>query len=170
MWVPTASRRLHYLRAAAFLLAAGSVFAAAPAAIEQPLPFSHKQHSTLGLKCQECHANAGGGEHMGFPATNKCMSCHVLIQKDKPDIKKLAEYAKSKEPIPWKRVYRLPDYVFFSHGTHLTAGAKCETCHGVVTEQAVIVKTTGKFMPGCVSCHQQHNASADCGTCHENAR
>ncbi|HEY1950944.1 MAG TPA: cytochrome c3 family protein [Bryobacteraceae bacterium] len=149
------------------LLVTGIMFAAA---IEQPLPFSHKQHSTLGLKCQECHANAGGREHMGFPATSKCMACHVLIAKEKPDIKKLAEYAKSKDPIPWKRVYQLPDYVFFSHGTHLAANAKCETCHGAVTEQAVIVKTTSRFMPGCVSCHQRHNASADCGTCHENAR
>ncbi|HMF75917.1 MAG TPA: cytochrome c3 family protein [Bryobacteraceae bacterium] len=151
------------------LLVTGIVFAAAPAAIEQPLPFSHKQHSTLGLKCQECHPNAGGGEHMGFPAASKCMACHVLIQKDKPDIKKLAEYAKSKEPIPWKRVYRLPDYVWFSHGTHLSAGAKCENCHGAVAEQAAIVKTTSRFMQGCMNCHQQHNASVECQTCHEEA-
>lgn len=141
----------------------------APAVIEQPIPFSHKQHSALGLKCQECHANADAGEHMGFPATSKCMACHVLIAKDKVDIKKLAEYAKSKEPIPWKRVYRLPDYVWFSHGTHLTAGAKCETCHGAVTERAVLVKPTGRFMQGCINCHQQHNASVECQMCHEAA-
>jgi hypothetical protein len=140
-----------------------------PAVIEQPLPFSHKQHSALGLKCQECHVNADADEHMGFPATSKCMACHVLIAKDKSDIKKLAEYAKSKEPIPWKRVYRLPDYVWFSHGTHLTAGAKCETCHGAVAEQAVLTKPIGRFMQGCMNCHQQHNASVECQTCHEAA-
>jgi hypothetical protein len=140
-----------------------------PPAVEQPLPFSHKQHSVLGLKCQECHANAGG-DHMGFPASSKCMACHVLIQKDKPAIKKLADYAKSKEPIPWKRVYRLPDYVWFSHVNHLSAGAKCETCHGIVTEQTVIVRTAGHYMQGCISCHQQHNASAECQVCHEAAQ
>jgi hypothetical protein len=71
-----------------YLLTLSAGFAADPAPIEHPLPFSHKQHSTLGLKCQECHANAGAGEHMGFPATNTCMARHVLIQKDRPAIKR----------------------------------------------------------------------------------
>lgn len=140
----------------------------APVPVEQPLPFSHKQHSKLGLKCQACHA--GTEEHMGYPATSKCMACHTAYLKDSPNIKKLAQYAESKEPVPWRRVYRLPDYVFFSHATHLSANAKCEECHGAVAEQDVLAKPVGRFMQGCMNCHQKHNASVDCNTCHEAAR
>jgi hypothetical protein len=36
---------------------------------EQPLPFSHKTHMTLGLVCQTCHTNPDPGTMMTFPAT-----------------------------------------------------------------------------------------------------
>jgi hypothetical protein len=136
--------------------------------VEQPLPFSHKAHSKLGFKCQQCHT--GTEDHMGLPVTDKCMACHSTYLKDNPNIKKLADFAEKKEPVPWKRVYRLPDYVWFSHATHLKAGAKCEDCHGAVADQVVLAKPAGRYMQGCMNCHGQHNASNDCQTCHEAAR
>ena len=39
----------------------------------QPVPYSHKTHVGLGLKCNSCHKNADPGEMMGFPATSFCM-------------------------------------------------------------------------------------------------
>src|SRR6185437_5826278 len=78
---------------------------APPPAPEQPLPYSHKTHLALGLQCQFCHTNPGQGRLMTYPATSKCMSCHTTIDKDKPAIMKLAQYAKSGEQVPWVRIY-----------------------------------------------------------------
>jgi hypothetical protein len=94
-----------------------------PPAPEQPLPFNHKKHLATGLECKECHMMPSPGEKATFPSTAKCMSCHTTIKKDSLPIQRLAEYDKNKEDIPWKRVYRIPEYVFFSHKVHVT-GAK----------------------------------------------
>lgn len=133
----------------------------------QPLPFSHKQHTASGLKCKECHANEDPGEMMGFPATSKCMACHVEIAKEKPTIQKLKSYAQSKEPIPWVRVYQIPAYVEFSHRTHLGAGAVCETCHGPVAERDALVKEANISMGACMECHRLNKAPNNCTLCHE---
>src|SRR2546427_7001080 len=34
----------------------------------QPIPYSHKQHIALGLKCGNCHEMPDPGELMGIPA------------------------------------------------------------------------------------------------------
>ena len=46
------------------------------AGLQQPIPYSHKTHLAMGLKCANCHTNPDPGEVMGFPAESKCMSCH----------------------------------------------------------------------------------------------
>src|SRR6267154_1534581 len=100
---------------------------------EQPLPYSHKLHAgSLQLKCKVCHANADPGDAMGFPAVATCMTCHSSIAAKKPSIQKLAAAAKSGQEIAWVRVYHTPPWVWFSHRPHLTAGSKCEACHGPV--------------------------------------
>jgi cytochrome c5 len=74
---------------------------------EQPIPYSHKTHLALGLKCQMCHTNPAPGNLMTFPATSTCMSCHTSVAKDKPAIVKLADFAKSGQAVPWVRACRL---------------------------------------------------------------
>lgn len=141
--------------------------AAAPA---QPLHFSHKAHvAALKLKCAECHANSGTGEQMSYPAAAQCMFCHVAIAKDRPDIQKLARFAKDKEEIPWARVYSVPDWVFWSHRTHLEAKVECEACHGRVAEMEATARATEvTTMGGCVGCHQKGGAGpTGCLACHE---
>jgi hypothetical protein len=104
---------------------------------------------------------------MGFPPASKCMACHVLIAKDHPAIRKLAEFAAKKQSIPWVRVYRLADFVFFDHRFHLMNEAKCEDCHGVVAEQDVVADDLGATkMVFCQSCHVKTRASAGCTACH----
>ncbi len=144
-----------------------AALAAAPAPPQQPLPYSHKQHIALGLKCKECHANADPGEVMGFPAASKCMACHVSIAKDRPTIRKLKEFAEAKQEIPWVRVYQIPSYVDFSHRTHLEAGAACETCHGSVAERDALWREGTLSMGACMDCHRKNRASIDCTYCHE---
>ena len=147
------------------LLLTGAVFAAEPPV--QPIPYSHKQHLAMGLKCANCHEMADPGEMMGIPAVSKCMTCHQTVKKDSPAIQKLAAYAGRQEPVPWVRIYQIPSYVFFSHKWHLAAGAKCETCHGKVSERDRMFRETDISMGGCQSCHRENKASLDCTTCHD---
>ena len=142
--------------------------AAAGNAPEQPLPFRHKQHSALGLKCAECHAGSEAGDRMGFPTTAKCMACHTFVAKEKASIQKLAGYAKSKEPIPWVRVNAVATYVYWSHKDHSDAGFGCKTCHGDVAQMDVLAKSSNATsMQACMTCHKTNKASIGCAFCHE---
>lgn len=138
-----------------------------PAAPVQPIPYSHKQHAALGLQCATCHSNPEAGKLMTFPPTVICMGCHQAIAKDRPTIQKLAAYAASDQPVPWVRVYRLPDYVYWRHGTHLEAEVPCAACHGPVQERdAIALETNVTRMIGCVTCHDKNQAFTDCLACH----
>jgi hypothetical protein len=134
----------------------------------QPLPYSHKTHLALGLKCGDCHTNPEPGDRMEYPATAKCMSCHAAIAKDKPSIQKLAGFAKSGQPVPWARVYVVAAGVYWNHRSHLEAGVKCETCHGPVPQMNVMANVTNvTLMAGCVECHREMKAGVGCQFCHE---
>jgi hypothetical protein len=138
-----------------------------PPAPTQPLPYSHKTHLALGLQCSTCHVNPGAGKLMTYPDTTICMGCHQAIAKDRPAIQKLAQYAASKTPIPWVRVYQVPESVYWRHGTHLAANVPCVDCHGPVAEREVIaLETTVTTMLGCVTCHDQRQAFTGCVDCH----
>jgi hypothetical protein len=133
----------------------------------QPLPYSHKTHLALGLTCQSCHTNPEPGNMMSFPATAKCMQCHVDVAKDKPAIQKLTEVSKSGQPIPWVRVYQITPGVNWTHRKHLQAGMQCAMCHGNVAQLDAMAQTTGvTAMANCIACHQAHNAPTVCQTCH----
>ncbi len=134
---------------------------------QQPVPYSHKTHLAMGLKCNACHKNADPGELMGLPAVSFCMGCHLSIKADSPHIQRLAAAAKESKPIPWVRVYRIPHYVYFSHRVHGQAGVTCETCHGPVRERDVISKEVAQNMAACMACHAAAKAPNDCNTCHE---
>jgi hypothetical protein len=138
--------------------------AAGPA---QPIPFSHKLHSSLGLQCSTCHQNAAQGARMTLPTAQTCMSCHSTVAADRPPIEKLAAYAKSGKPIPWAPVYVLLKGVNFSHQTHIAAQVQCETCHGQVTQMVVMRQATGvTAMSVCQKCHTMNDAPTTCQTCH----
>jgi hypothetical protein len=134
----------------------------------QPIAYSHKKHLAFGLECKKCHTNPEPGKLMTFPATSTCMECHVTIAKDKPSIQKLAEYAKSKQAVPWVRVYTVLPGVAWNHRAHLAAGVKCETCHGQVREMEAMSEVTSvTTMYGCLHCHEMNQAKTACDTCHQ---
>jgi hypothetical protein len=141
--------------------------AAKPAPPEQPIPYNHKKHLALGLKCQQCHPNPDPGDRMTFPAESKCMACHAIVAKGQPSIQKLAEYAKSGRTIPWVRIYVVPGWVYWSHRAHLEAEMTCEMCHGQVAEMEVMTKVSNvTTMAGCIECHRKNEASTGCKYCH----
>jgi hypothetical protein len=139
-----------------------------PPAPAQPIPYSHKTHVALGLECSTCHVNPEAGELMTFPATAICMGCHQAIAADRPSIRKLAAFAEAGTPVPWVRVYQMPEYVYWSHGDHLRAKVACVECHGDVAALDVMSQQTDVVtMLGCRRCHDQRQAFTDCTDCHE---
>lgn len=134
----------------------------------QPIAFSHRQHAgMLKLPCSGCHTAPEPGEAMTFPLEAKCMSCHATIKTDSPEIQKLAAFAAKTEPVPWVRVYQLPTFVFWSHKTHLTAGADCAMCHGEVGSRDRLSLEKSIKMAACVDCHRNNKAPVHCTFCHE---
>lgn len=136
---------------------------------EQPLPYSHKQHLTLGLDCATCHPVPEPGRAATIPPTSTCMTCHAQVKIDSPAVQELARAHGSGEAIAWKRVYRLPSYVDFSHKVHVsgTRAATCETCHGPVREMDVMQRVKDISMASCLACHQERQAPARCDSCHD---
>ncbi|MBZ5526273.1 MAG: cytochrome c family protein [Acidobacteriia bacterium] len=133
----------------------------------QPIPYSHKKHLALGLKCQQCHPNPEPGDRMTLPAAGQCMACHVTIAREKPSIQKLAEFAKSGQAIPWVRFYVVSGWVYWNHRVHLEAKMTCAMCHGPVEEMEVMARATNvTTMAGCIECHRKNDASTGCQYCH----
>ena len=66
------------------------------------------------------------------------MGCHKIVAADRPEIKKLAEYAAKAQPIPWQRVYKLPEFTYFPHKAHVQFGVTCQTCHGPVETMTTV--------------------------------
>ena len=147
------------------LMTVAALSAAEPPA--QPIPYSHKTHVAMGLKCRECHTMPDPGEMMTFPATAKCMTCHTAVKKDSEAIRKLAQFHQENRPVPWARVYQIPSFVDFSHKAHLEAGSSCENCHGKVAERDRLSKEGDISMGGCMDCHRAKKAPNDCTFCHE---
>jgi hypothetical protein len=136
--------------------------------ILQPLPFSHKMHTQFLHECKDCHQISADGWTMHYPPEEKCMICHATIMTDSPAIKKLSEYAAQKKPVPWAQVYAVPDYVYFSHRTHINkAKLDCEACHGAVRERDVLTKEKPTSMAACINCHKGKGAETGCRTCHD---
>jgi hypothetical protein len=131
------------------------------------IPFSHKRHADLKIECAYCHEKALTGERAGFPAASRCMVCHAQVAKDAEAIVRLEALAKDAPVLPEKPVYRLPDFVTFSHARHKTEAISCGTCHGNVWTSNVIVQQLPMRMKACVDCHKINHAAVTCTTCHE---
>jgi hypothetical protein len=135
----------------------------------QPIAYSHKLHAgQLKLECTSCHTMPGDGESATLPPTEKCMSCHATIKKDSPEIAKLAAAQASDKPVEWAPVYRIPEFVFFSHKKHLSVtGVTCENCHGPVKEREVMRREKDLSMGACMECHVATKAQFGCTACHD---
>jgi hypothetical protein len=140
-----------------------------PPAPVQPLPYSHRFHvGDLGMACTECHANPGAGKLMTYPPAATCVSCHRSNPAGRQTLQALTAAVDTGKPIPWVRVYRVPEYVYWQHGPHLAAGVACVECHGPVGERDVVaLETDVTTMRGCQRCHEKRQVLTDCGDCHE---
>jgi hypothetical protein len=140
---------------------------------EQPIRFPHPLHAAGNLKmnCLYCHYTANKSPDPGLPAVGTCMGCHMVVRTDKPEIKKLATFWNNKQPVPWIRIHKLPEYVHFPHMRHVNAGVTCQTCHGQIQTMTQVYQANDINMGWCVNCHIGRSnpplkARYDCAVCH----
>ena len=58
------------------------------------------------------------------------------------------------QPVPWVKVHRLADYVYFNHSSHVTAGVSCVSCHGRVDQMVQVKQVKPLNMDFCLECHR----------------
>jgi hypothetical protein len=124
--------------------------------VEQPVPFSHQHHvGEIGLDCRYCHTQVEKSAYAGIPATEVCMSCHTQVWKDAPLLGPVREsYARS-VPLPWQKVTKLPEFVYFNHSIHINKGVACATCHGAVATMPLTRLAHPMTMEFCIECHRK---------------
>jgi hypothetical protein len=104
------------------------------------------------------------------PEIEKIYTAMALNNEMKPDS------LKKPTPIEWMKVHNLPDFVYFNHSVHVSAGVECQTCHGAVETMERVRQVNDLSMGWCVNCHRDVNtngvngkqvhASTDCSACH----
>lgn len=151
------------------LVVVGVVFSM-PRPIRQPLAFNHSLHiNDVGAECTDCHLYVETTMHATIPNITVCADCHEEALTDSPQEAWLVEQIQSGTRIPWRKLYRLPDHVFFSHRRHTAVGeVECTTCHG---DMSARTEPPGRplvplSMDRCITCHEKVGASNDCISCH----
>lgn len=105
------------------------------------------------------------------------MSCHKNVKSDSPLLEvvresyfgedsnrdgKLSEeedvngdgLLTSGPSVPWVRVHKAPDYVYFNHAIHVNRGVSCVECHGRIDEMEEVYHAKHLSMAFCLECHR----------------
>jgi len=138
--------------------------------LRQPIQFNHAKHTQgLELACTMCHEGVEDRLRAALPGVEVCLGCHEEAVTDSPEEAKIRDYAAHGEEIPWRRLYRVPSHVFFSHRRHVSvAHLGCEACHGAMAtvERPPPRPLKRIAMQACLACHRSRGASTDCISCH----
>ncbi len=150
------------------LAGAGVWMAWAWGGVHQPLAFSHRLHvQEVGLDCTDCHTYARSGVRATIPTLDVCAGCHEEASSGTPGEARLLEFVQAETPIPWKKVFTVPEHVYFSHRGHTTTGLECPVCHGEVAgREEPFSRREAPSMESCMECHRRSGASNDCIWCH----
>jgi len=130
---------------------------------QQPIYFSHRVHAGVKqINCRFCHPYVERSEHAGLPEVEKCFFCHKYIIPTHPQIVKEKEHLDNKAPVPWVRIYFVPDFVKFRHQPHIRFGkVECVRCHGDVQSMDRLRRVDFQ-MNFCIDCHKEKKAQLDC--------
>ena len=102
---------------------------------KQPVPYSHKLHAgDLGMDCRYCHTGVERSAVAMVPPTQTCMNCHAFIKKESALLAPIQQSWADGSPVEWVRIHKIPDYAFFDHSAHISAGVGCSSCHGRVDQ------------------------------------
>ena len=122
---------------------------------EQPVPYSHKLHAgNIGMDCYYCHNTITKAGHAAIPATETCMNCHTRVKTDSALLAPIRKSYATGEPVKWVKVHSLPDFAYFNHSAHLSAGVSCVSCHGRVDQMVEITQVKPLNMAWCLECHR----------------
>lgn len=146
--------------AAAAVIGRSSYWTGVGRVIEQPVPFSHKHHvAGLGIDCRYCHTSVETSSYAGMPATETCMNCHSQLYTSAALLEPVRRSWAANSPVRWQRVHNVPDFVYFNHSVHVSAGVGCVNCHGRVDEMALTYKAEPLYMKDCLDCHRDPHAA-----------
>src|SRR3984957_20571754 len=121
----------------------------------QPVPYSHKLHAgQLGLDCFYCHSTVYKAAYAAIPATETCMNCHTKVKTTSARLQLVRDSYASGQPIPWVHIHLLPDFVYFNHEAHVTAGVSCVSCHGRIDQEIEVHQEKPLNMAFCLECHR----------------
>ena len=121
----------------------------------QPVLYSHKWHAGLmAMDCRYCHQKVEIGPAATVPSTETCMNCHSNVRTDSLRLASVFSSWDSGNPVPWKKVHLLPDFVYFSHANHISAGVGCSTCHGRIDQMETVRQVKPLSMGWCLECHR----------------
>jgi hypothetical protein len=123
--------------------------------IEQPLQFDHRHHTRdEGIDCRYCHNTVDRSPNASIPPTQLCLNCHSQVWNKSPLLEPMRKSFFENRPMEWRRVYRVPDFVYFNHSIHVNKGVGCVSCHGRVDQMAAVEKATPLTMGWCLDCHR----------------
>jgi hypothetical protein len=135
----------------------------------QPIKFSHYVHAGQNkTDCNYCHYTAKISKSAGIPSGSICYNCHFLVRNGTrsgaTEIAKIIAHLDENKPVEWVRIYKLPDFVFFSHEQHVSAGQiNCEACHGNVKEMNRLYQVPDLSMGWCIDCHKTRKVNISNG-------
>jgi formate-dependent nitrite reductase cytochrome c552 subunit len=128
--------------------------------IEQPLQFDHRHHTRdEGIDCRYCHNTVDKSPAAGIPATALCLNCHAQIWNKSPLLEPVRKSFFENRPLEWRRVYKVPEFVYFNHSIHVNKGVGCVSCHGRVDSMAAVEKASPLTMGWCLECHRRPEAN-----------
>jgi len=121
----------------------------------QPVQFDHRHHvADDHIDCRFCHQTVDRAASAGYPATEVCMGCHSQVWNGAPILAQVRESYFTDKSVPWKRVHRLPQFVYFNHAIHVNKGVGCVECHGRVDRMPLVEQVAPLTMSWCLGCHR----------------
>jgi hypothetical protein len=140
--------------------------------IEQPIAFPHDIHAgTNQIPCMYCHTRRTAP---WTPASRPCSCAPAATSRAARRCsartgrrsRSWSAYWREQRPIPWERIYKVPDHVRFPHMRHVAAEIECQECHGPVETMQEVEVYQPLRMGWCIDCHRQREARIDCFVCH----
>jgi hypothetical protein len=121
----------------------------------QPVPYSHKLHAgDLGMDCRYCHVGVEVSATAMVPPTATCMNCHKLVLPQSEKLLPIRESFAEGKSMEWIKVHKVPDFAYFNHSIHVSAGVGCKSCHGRIDQMETVQQDQPLSMSWCVDCHR----------------
>jgi hypothetical protein len=76
------------------------------------------------------------------------------VKKESAALQPIRQSWADGRPVEWVRIHKIPDYAFFDHSAHITAGVGCSTCHGRIDQMVKVRQDQPLSMGWCLDCHR----------------